>query len=77
MSQQTDDLAYGRYHESDRGASSDGSRGLSDTFKKLRDTYKSHSSSQHSGQPYGQPGYQEVWPLSSPLFLLRHAQAYG
>ena len=37
-----DDLAYGKYYESERG-SGDGSRGLSDTFKKLKDTYKSHS----------------------------------
>ncbi|KAJ5690612.1 Phospholipase D/Transphosphatidylase [Penicillium macrosclerotiorum] len=54
MSQQNDDLAYGRYHESERG--SDGSRSLGDTFKKFRDTYKSHQgSSKPSSQSYG-PG---------------------
>jgi phospholipase D1/2 len=50
---QNDDLAYGRYYESERG-SGDGSRGLSDTFKKFKDTYKSHS--KPSGQGYNQGG---------------------
>jgi hypothetical protein len=54
---QNNDLAYGRYYESDRG-SGEGSRGLSDTFKKLKDTYKSHS--KPSGQGYGQGGAQGV-----------------
>ena len=57
MSRQEDDLAYGRYYESERG-SGDGSRGFGDTFKKLRDTYKTHSSSQPSGQAPNQAGYQ-------------------
>lgn len=60
MSHQNDDLAYGRYYETDRGSTGDGTRGLSDTFKKFRDTYKSHSSSQHSGQSYNQSGPQGV-----------------
>jgi phospholipase D1/2 len=54
---QNDDLAYGRYYDSERG-SGDGSRGLGDTFKKLKDTYKSHS--QPSGQGYSQGGAQGV-----------------
>lgn len=54
---QNDDLAYGRYYESERG-SGDGSRGLSDTFKKLKDTYKGHS--KPSGQGYYQGGAQGV-----------------
>jgi hypothetical protein len=54
---QNDDLAYGRYYESERG-SGDGSRGLSDTFKKLKDTYKGHS--KPSGQGYNQGGAQGV-----------------
>jgi hypothetical protein len=54
---QNDDLAYGRYYESERG-SGDGPRGLSDTFKKLKDTYKSHS--KPSGQGYNQGGAQGV-----------------
>lgn len=54
MSRQDDHLAYGSYYESERGASGDASRGLGDTFKKLRDTYKAHSSSQN------QSGYQGV-----------------
>ncbi|OOQ84900.1 phospholipase D [Penicillium brasilianum] len=50
---QNDDLAYGRYYESERG-SGDGSRGLSDTFKKFKDTYKTHS--KPTGQGYNQDG---------------------
>lgn len=67
MSRRDDDLAYGQYHESERGASGEGIRGLGDTFKKLRDTYKAHSSSQPSGQSYNQPGYQGVCMLRSLL----------
>ncbi|KAJ5894676.1 Phospholipase D/Transphosphatidylase [Penicillium taxi] len=47
MSQQNNDLAYGGYYEAERG--SDGSRGLSDTFKKFRDTYGSYSGSSNQG----------------------------
>lgn len=54
---QNDDLAYGRYYESNRG-SGDGSRGLSDTFKKLKDTYKGNS--KPPGQGYNQGGAQGV-----------------
>ena len=54
---QNDDLAYGRYYESERG-SGDDSRGLSDTFKKFKDTYKGHS--KPSGQGYSQGGAQGV-----------------
>lgn len=63
MSRQDDDLAYGKYYESERGAASgDANRGLvGDTFKKLRDTYKTHSSQ-------NQPGYQGV---SLPNILFR------
>jgi phospholipase D1/2 len=57
MSQKEDDLAYGRYYESQRGSGGDSSRGLSDTFKKLKDSYKTHQS---SGQNHGQPGNQPV-----------------
>lgn len=45
MSQQNNDLAYGGYYEAERG---DGSRGLSDTFKKIL----GHGSSNQQG--YGQ-----------------------
>lgn len=58
---QNDDLAYGRYYESERG-SGDGSRGLSDTFKKFKDTYKSHS--KPSGQGYNQGGAQGVGTIA-------------
>lgn len=52
MTRPEDDLAYGQYYQgSARGASSgDSSRGLSDTFKKLKQTYKSHQSQQGSSQ---------------------------
>ncbi|RDH31172.1 hypothetical protein BDQ94DRAFT_160759 [Aspergillus welwitschiae] len=52
MTRPEDDLAYGQYYQdSTRGASSgDSSRGLSDTFKKLKQTYKSHQSQQGSSQ---------------------------
>ncbi|KAJ5083562.1 hypothetical protein N7456_012989 [Penicillium angulare] len=71
MSQHNDDLAYGGYYESSRG-SGDNSRGLGGTFKKLRDTYKTHSSSSQpsgqpgqSGQPYNQPYSQSSNPSSN------------
>lgn len=60
MSRQDDHLAYGHYYESERAAPGQGSRGLGDTFKKLRDTYKSHTSSHPPAQSYSQPGYQGV-----------------
>ena len=60
---QNEDLAYGHYYESERG-SGDGSRGLSDTLKMFKDTYKSHS--KPSTQGY-QGGYQGVWLI--PIHL--------
>ncbi|KAJ5488689.1 hypothetical protein N7539_003579 [Penicillium diatomitis] len=54
---QNNDLAYGKAYGSERG-SGDGSRGFGDTFKKLKDTYKSYS--QPSGQASGQAGAQNV-----------------
>jgi hypothetical protein len=59
---QNDDLAYGRYYDSERG-SGDGSRGLSDTFKKFKDTYKSHS--KPSGQGYNQSGAPGVSTIAT------------
>ncbi|CAI7633819.1 unnamed protein product [Penicillium bialowiezense] len=57
-----DDLAYGGYYQGAERGSGDGSRGLGDTFKKLRDTYKSHSSqsgqSGQANQTYNPTGYQ-------------------
>ncbi|KAJ5782519.1 Phospholipase D/Transphosphatidylase [Penicillium paradoxum] len=55
-----DDLAYGGYYQGAERGSKDGSRGLGDTFKKLRDTYKNHQGSSHgqSNQTYNPSGYQ-------------------
>lgn len=57
MSQREDDLAYGHYYEDSRKAGGgegggDLSRGfIGDTFKMLKQTYKSHSSTtQHTTQ---------------------------
>ncbi|KAI1838973.1 hypothetical protein CBS147337_698 [Penicillium roqueforti] len=47
-----DDLAYGGYYQGSERGSGDGSRGLGDTFKKFRDTYKSHGSSGPGNQGY-------------------------
>ncbi|KXG47885.1 Phospholipase D/Transphosphatidylase [Penicillium griseofulvum] len=58
MSKQ-DDLAYGGYYDGAERGSGEGSRGLGDTFKKLRDTYKSHGSSHgQANQTYNPSGYQ-------------------
>lgn len=64
-----DDLAYGGYYQGAERGSGDGSRGLGDTFKKLRDTYKSHSSqsgqSGQANQTYNPTGYQGVSVIES------------
>ncbi|KAG0158289.1 hypothetical protein PDIDSM_5802 [Penicillium digitatum] len=56
MSNQND-LAYGGYYQGTEPGSGDGSRGLGDTFKKLRDTYTSHGSGQ-ANQTDNSGGYQ-------------------
>lgn len=66
MSQQDDRLAYGHYTDT-RGGGGSSSRGLGDTLKKLKDTYKGHHSPQpgqsqlHSYNPgQNHPGSQSV-----------------
>lgn len=58
-----DHLAYGghgNYQGAERG-SGDGTRGFGDTFKKLRDTYKSHTSQPAPAtQTYNPSAYQGV-----------------
>ena len=52
MSHSEDPLAYGHYHSQDDGSGEGTARGfVGDTFKKLKNTYKTHH-----GQPGGAHG---------------------
>lgn len=62
MSQREDHLAYGHYNPQDTarsGGSGGSARGLvGDTFKKLRDTYKTHQGAQSHPQQTSQSQQQ-------------------
>ncbi|PWY88921.1 phospholipase D/nuclease [Aspergillus heteromorphus CBS 117.55] len=64
MTRQEEDLAYGQYHQNSATPSStDTARGfVSDTFGKLKQTYKAQSSSQQASSQQSQPA------RPSPLF---------
>lgn len=64
MSHSQDHLAYGQYNPDASRGEGESMRGLvGDTFKKLRETYKTHQGQQGGqGQP-ANPGYQQVSSL--------------
>ena len=67
MANRDDHLAYGHYYNEDgtRGGQGESARGfVGDTFKKLKETYKSHHSQQGAPRPQ-QPQGQQSQPQGS------------